>query len=217
VENRLTQATDSSNGTETYNYDTANQRVWKQGGLTAGMYFYGVDGNLLTSGGWPLNDGNYNVYFAGNLIWAEASQWLPARPVVEDRLGSTVTHFPYGEEASTTGQNRVKFATYYRDSTTALDYARNRYYARTIGRFTSVDPYGGSANAGNPQSLNRYTYVGNDPVNFNDPSGLLMPIPTTPIPVWEVVTVILVMPPYYINGKPVLKIDGLHPKSETRS
>jgi hypothetical protein len=48
----------------------------------------------------------------------------------------------------------------------------NRYYARTIARFTTPDPYGGSAKPGNPQSWNRYTYVGNDPVNRNDPSGL---------------------------------------------
>jgi hypothetical protein len=34
-----------------------------------------------------------------------------------------------------------------------------------------VDRLAGSL--GNPQSLNRYSYAGNDPVNFNDPSGLL--------------------------------------------
>jgi RHS repeat-associated protein len=40
-----------------------------------------------------------------------------------------------------TTQDRDKFATYYRDSTTGLDYAQNRYYANTLGRFTSPDPY----------------------------------------------------------------------------
>ena len=53
----------------------------------------------------------------------------------------------------------------------------NRYYARTIGRFTTTDPYGSSARLGAPQSWNRYTYVGNDPVNRNDPSGLDYTIP----------------------------------------
>ena len=38
-----------------------------------------------------------------------------------------------------------------------------RYYARTIGRFTTTDPYGGSARPGNPQSWNRYLYVGGHP------------------------------------------------------
>lgn len=40
------------------------------------------------------------------------------------------------------------------------------------GRWTSPDPYGGSMNTANPQSLNRYSYVQNDPVNRIDPSGL---------------------------------------------
>src|SRR6266567_224943 len=42
----------------------------------------------------------------------------------------------------------------------------------SLARFTSPDPYGGSANLANPASMNRYIYAGNDPVNANDPSGL---------------------------------------------
>ena len=35
-----------------------------------------------------------------------------------------------------------------------------------------MDQYGGSVAPGNPQSWNRYSYVRNDPINRNDPSGL---------------------------------------------
>jgi len=52
-----------------------------------------------------------------------------------------------------------------------LDYAQNRYYASSCGRFTSADPDGRSANPKRPNSWNRYTYAGDDPVNRNDPSG----------------------------------------------
>ncbi len=37
----------------------------------------------------------------------------------------------------------------------------------------SPDPYLGSMELGDPQSFNRYGYVGNDPINFIDPSGLM--------------------------------------------
>ena len=39
------------------------------------------------------------------------------------------------------------------------------------GRFTSVDPLMASADILNPQTFNRYVYVGNNPVNMNDPTG----------------------------------------------
>jgi RHS repeat-associated protein len=85
---------------------------------------------------------------------------------------TTTKYFPYGDEPATTTQDRPKFATYYRDATTALDYAQQRYYASTIGRFTTADPYQASGGPADPQSWNRYPYVQNDPVNYYDPEGL---------------------------------------------
>ncbi len=75
-------------------------------------------------------------------------------------------------EYSETANDREKYATYTRDSVTGLDYAMNRYYSSEWGRFTSPDPYGGSASPSSPQSWNRYAYAGNDSVNSSDPSGL---------------------------------------------
>jgi RHS repeat-associated protein len=111
-----------------------------------------------------------NVYFAGKLIWAEGAA------AVTDRLGSVVSgnrkYFPYGEEPTTTAQDKTKFALYFRDATTALDYADQRYYARTIGRFLTPDPYIASGGPEDPQGWNQYAYVGGDPVNYVDPPGL---------------------------------------------
>jgi len=42
-----------------------------------------------------------------------------------------------------------------------------RFYSPKLGRFLSADTITPSG----PQGLNRYSYVGNNPVNFNDPTG----------------------------------------------
>src|SRR5205823_2278439 len=49
---------------------------------------------------------------------------------------------------------------------TGLQYLQQRYYDPAVGRFISADPL--SFDGG----LNLYDYVGNDPVNGADPSGL---------------------------------------------
>lgn len=89
----------------------------------------------------------------------------------QDRLGSAVNHLPYGEERTVTTQGTMKFATYWRESN-GLDYAMNRYYSSSYGRFTTPDPFRASAGPENPASWNRYAYVDNDPINYYDPEGL---------------------------------------------
>lgn len=51
--------------------------------------------------------------------------------------------------------------------TSGLIYYRARYYDPNQTRFTQRDPLGYT------DGLNQYTYVHNNPVNFNDPNGLL--------------------------------------------
>ncbi len=79
---------------------------------------------------------------------------------------------PYGNEITSTGNDREKFGTYTRDAYTGLDYADQRYYASTYGRFNTVDPDGASAKPGDPVSWNRYAYTRGDPVNRIDPRGM---------------------------------------------
>lgn len=78
-------------------------------------------------------------------------------------------YLPSGATQST----KKRFTSYDRSDMTGLDYAVNRHYSATQGRFTQVDPIGMSAvSLGDPQSLNLYAYCGNDPVNQTDPDGL---------------------------------------------
>jgi RHS repeat-associated protein len=57
------------------------------------------------------------------------------------------------------------------DSVSGQYYDRARYYDEAIGRFMAQDPIGF---AGGTEDL--YEYVGNDPINETDPSGLV-PVP----------------------------------------
>jgi RHS repeat-associated protein len=98
------------------------------------------------------------------------------RLAVMDRLGSVRgnKYLPFGEEQPASANDTDKFATYFRDSSTGLDYAVNRYYGSNMGRFLTPDPYGGSPNLARPSSWNRYSYVEGDPVNNTDRSGLFL-------------------------------------------
>lgn len=56
-----------------------------------------------------------------------------------------------------------------RDVESGLDYFGARYYASTMGRFMSPDTFG--EHIEDPQTLNRYSYVGNNPLSRTDPDG----------------------------------------------
>ena len=83
-------------------------------------------------------------------------------------------HFPYGEVwYESPSADKWKFTSYERDSfpgETGLDYAMFRGYAPGQGRFTSPDILAGHLIR--PQSLDRYNYTENDPINSTDPFGL---------------------------------------------
>jgi RHS repeat-associated protein len=178
VENRLVSV--DAGGGEQYMYDPSNKRVYKQnnrdqlsgGGET--YYFYGLDGKVIgeyavvwgdSGSTLQFNRITESAYFGGKKV-------LPA--VVRDRLGSvrgnaSPANRPFGENY--TGANADAFATYYRDSSTQLDYADQRYYSSQYGRFNSPDRYKASGGAGDPGSWNRFAYVGGDPVNYRDRLG----------------------------------------------
>jgi RHS repeat-associated protein len=117
-------------------------------------------------------DGNQRYYFADGL----GSTTLTAEPLpgggaeTQDykydvfgalRSGSLQTQ-PYWEAEAMlfTGE---QFDARARHNAGGLYYLRARFYDPEIGRFLSQDPLPGG---------NLYAYVGNNPVNFTDPSGL---------------------------------------------
>ncbi len=71
---------------------------------------------------------------------------------------------------------------YYYDSDLAWYYVRARYLIPALGIFISHDPLARgvdpavSALSGSPWNRTLYSYVSNNPVSFQDPSGLLSPV-----------------------------------------
>ena len=93
--------------------------------------------------------------------------------LVTDSSGNTAEqmgHYPFGDRWYNATNDKLLFTTYERDSESSNDYAQARFYRWLLGRFLSLDPLSGSAS--DPQSLNRYTYVENNPINLIDPSGM---------------------------------------------
>ena len=166
-------------GGSTRGYDPSNKKIWWKD-AQANLYvdFYGPGGKLGTYQLYMPANGSAvplfgkvaeYTYFAGRLVKGE-SPWTNGF-VQQDRLGSAVTHLPYGDERTVTAQGRLKFATYWREDS-GVDYADQRYYSSTYGRFLTSDPYRASGGPSDPGSWNRYAYVQGDPVNFVDPRGL---------------------------------------------
>jgi RHS repeat-associated protein len=130
--------------------------------------------------------------------WMVADQLGTARMVV-DKTGSLAgitrhDYLPFGEEISgsiggrstqgypsapnqQTDGVRQQFTAKERDLETGLDYFGARYFSSTQGRFISVDPENAGAELIDPQSWNGYSYAGNSPLTFFDPTGLWKEVP----------------------------------------
>jgi RHS repeat-associated protein len=88
----------------------------------------------------------------------------------------------YMDRAVTTGDGTAqKFTGKLRDNETGLDFFGARYFSGAQGRFTSPDwsatpqavPY---ASLGDPQTLNLYAYMRNNPLASEDADGHQMPV-----------------------------------------
>ena len=190
AENQLTCAAST-----TYLYDGDGKRVEKATGCTTPvptkLYWYGSDSDPLTetdASGNPTADYTFfngkrtaridlpsavvHYYFADHL--GSANVVTSSAGLIQDESD----YYPFGGERAITNSdpNNYKFTGKERDAESGFDYFGARYYASNMGRWMSPDwadkpeavPY---SSLDNPQSLNLYGYVGNNPLSRADADG----------------------------------------------
>jgi RHS repeat-associated protein len=116
----------------------------------------------------PGDPGTVHFLVADHL--GSTSAVLSATGAVEE----TAKYYPFGGLRSGSISLTDKKFTGQQDEGTPFglyDYGA-RFYSTTLGRFLSADPVG--VNAGDPQMLDRYSYVRNNPLAYVDPSGLYL-------------------------------------------
>lgn len=193
AERLVTVKTDAGVVIASYTYCYSDARLIAEEGGWRTYYVWDGPGAIAeyteaTNSTQPQWSKNY-IYMGGRLLATQ--QPVSGGERVEyhhpDRLGTRVvsnnldatyyeqTSLPFGTalNAESTGATNRRFTSYDRSPNTGLDYALNRSYDSQQGRFTQVDPIGmGASTQASPQTMNLYSYCGNDPVNNTDPSGL---------------------------------------------
>jgi RHS repeat-associated protein len=186
-------------GTSSFSFDQANRlRTASVGGVSS-TYIYDGDGNrrsktvggattnyvFATSGQLALllDDGTrkyvwgnglaYGVDSGGTLTSMHGDALGSVRALTDGTgtLTQTYERDAFGVLQGTSGSSTqpFDFTGEMRDAETGFLYLRARMYDPSIGRFISRDGFAGSSR--HPQTQNRYSYVGNNPVTFTDPTG----------------------------------------------
>ena len=129
-------------------------------GSTQNTSYYYVNDELVAK---KNPDGTKNYYLSDN---------LHSTSILASQSGSVIessSYYPFGAIRTGGTQGKYLYTGQQNDQETGLDYYNARYYSPQIRHFTQpdnviADPY-------NPQNLNRYAYVNNNPLTHNDPSG----------------------------------------------
>jgi RHS repeat-associated protein len=166
----------------TYYYDGNGARVKKTVGSETTIFVYDGSGKLVAEYSTTIPTANPTVSYT-------TTDNLGSPRVITDKNGNVISRRdfqPFGEELNANNATnrldtqkynygedsvRKRFTGYEKDQETGLDFAESRYYNNKHGRFTAVDPLLASGKSSNPQTFNRYVYVGNNPLTRVDTDG----------------------------------------------
>jgi RHS repeat-associated protein len=175
-ENRLKQVTRPDSTTINYKYDALGRRIQRSkstGGSTNFVYDgedvlkdINSDGSTVNYlNGLGVDEKLRQTGSSGTLYFSH--DYLGSTRALTDTSGNVVESISYdsfGNGASTL--SRYGYTGREWDADANLYYYRNRWYDPQEGRFISEDPIGLEG------GINSYAYVGNNPINLIDPSGL---------------------------------------------
>jgi RHS repeat-associated protein len=187
ADNRIAQV---DNGLS-YIYDAEGRRVGKSNGT---VYVVGLTGDVLDeidSGTWMRSEisvgGRHLATATPTTVTFTHADWLGterARTNASGLVCEEITSQPFGDAEQKIVPSGMSgcdpspdfFAGKPRDTESNLDDFGARYMSSQWGRWMSADWTAGSsavpyATLTNPQSLNLYAYVGNDPIDGQDPDG----------------------------------------------
>ena len=111
------------------------------------------------------------AYISGNTTYYYHTDEIGSVVAMSNSSGQlveTYTYGPFGQsyDSSSIG-NPLRYAARRLDSETGHYYNRARYYEPKWGKFLQADPLGYQ------DGMNRYAYVGHNPVSFVDPMGTI--------------------------------------------
>ncbi len=161
--------------TATFVYDYAGQRVKKTASSVTTVYIgklyectSGVCTKYLLGGSQRIASKKQGV------VYYYHTDHLGSSSIITNSSGSKVEeiyYYPYGGTRLNQGSVNVKhkYTGQEEDAETGLYYYGARYYDPILGRFISADTI--VPEPTNPQALNRYTYVLNNPLRYIDPTG----------------------------------------------
>lgn len=186
--NELSQVKNCGTGklVATYLYDDQGNRISSKS--------YDTNGNLVKTTYTPTQGyetvklasnsaiQNTAYYYVNNKLVARKNPDNSKSYVLSDNLNSTsvvtdqngnvlenTSYYPFGAIRSGGTKSKQLYTGQRNDSETGLDYYNARYYNSHIARFTQPDTV--VENIYNPQELNKYSYVLNNPLRYTDPSG----------------------------------------------
>lgn len=162
--------------TTEFTYGAGSDRIKKIQGANTTLYFNGL---IEEVNGSPIQYYHAGAMLvakkdaAGNRAWYHADR-LGSIRLMTNEVGAEVKDYdyrPFGETVASSGSewNERGFTGQITDAETGLMYYNARYYDASLGRFISADP--AVQDDDDPQDLNCYSYCGNNPINYNDPTG----------------------------------------------